>query len=83
MKKLITISLILAAIFLTSGQVFARPHFRVFFGPPRVYIGPPVYAPAPGYYYNPYRAWVPGHWESRWTPYGPERIWIPGYWQYR
>jgi hypothetical protein len=50
----------------------------------REYYGPPsYYGYGPGYYYNdPYRVWVPGHWESRWTPYGWQRVWIPGYWQY-
>jgi hypothetical protein len=48
----------------------------------RGYYSPPSYY-GPDYYYNdPYRVWVPGYWENRWTPYGWERIWIPGYWQY-
>jgi hypothetical protein len=92
------ISLIILAIFLSSGSAFAwfRPyygHFGVFIAPPPIWVAPPPvyyrgYYPPPSYYgqdyyYNdPYRVWVPGYWENRWTPYGWERIWIPGYWQY-
>jgi hypothetical protein len=96
MKKIIIISLILLAIFLSSGQAFAwhRGHFGIFVAPPRLWVGPPVfYSPGyypppsyygPGYYYSsPYRVWVPGYREGRWTPYGRERAWIPGYWEYR
>jgi len=99
MKKIIMISLILLAIFLSSESALAwRGHHRghgrfgVFIAPP-VWIAPPpvyyrgYYPPSsyygPDYYYRePYRDWVPGHWEERWTPYGWERVWIPGYWQY-
>lgn len=96
MKKIIFVSLILLAIFLSSGQASAwhRGHFGVFIGPPAFWVGPPAfYSPGyypppayygPGYYYSsPYRVWVPGHWERRWTPYGWERAWIPGYWAHR
>ena len=96
MKKIIMISLILLAIFLSSGQAFAwhRGHFGIFIAPRPLWVGPPVfYSPGyypppsyygPGYYYSsPYRVWVPGYWEERWTPYGRERAWIPGYWKYR
>lgn len=97
MKKLLMISLILLAIFLTSGPASAwhgrsRGYFGVFIAPPPIVIGPPAYyyrgyypPPSyyPRYYYEPYRVWVPGHWEDRWTPYGWERVWIPGYWEYR
>jgi hypothetical protein len=92
------ISLIILAIFLSSGSAFAwfRPyygHFGVFIASPPIWVAPPPvyyrgYYPPPSYYgqdyyYNdPYRVWVPGYWENRWTPYGWERIWIPGYWQY-
>ncbi len=83
------ISLVLVAIFLWSGQALAwhRGHFGIFIGP-RLWVGPPAfyspgYYPPPVYYSSPYRAWVPGHWESRWTPYGWQRAWIPGYWAYR
>jgi len=92
MKKLIMICLILAAIFLSSGSAFAwRGHFGLL--PPPLWVGPPAFyypgyypPPAyygPGYYGSPYRIWVPGRWEVRWTPYGRERAWIPGYWGYR
>jgi hypothetical protein len=90
------VSLILSVIFLSSGSVLARGwhgHFGIFIAPPPLWVGPPpvyyrgYYPPpsyyGPDYYYNgPYRSWVPGHWENRWTPYGWERVWIPGYWQY-
>ncbi len=95
MKKIIMISLILAATLLSSGQAFAwhGGHFGIFIAPPRLWIGPPgsyypgYYPPpayyGPGYYYSsPYRVWIPGHWESRWTPYGLQRVWVPGYWRY-
>jgi hypothetical protein len=98
MKKLIVISLILLAIFLSSGSAFAwyRPyhsHFGVVIAPPPIWVAPPAvyyrgyYPPpiyyGPDYYYSePHREWVPGHWEERWTPYGWERVWIPGYWRY-
>jgi hypothetical protein len=97
MKKsiLIMITLIALAIFLSSGPAFAwRGHggFGVFIAPPLLLPPPPVfyrgdYPPpsynGPGYYYNdPYRVWVPGRWEQRWTPYGWQRVWVPGYWQY-
>ena len=76
------ISLILAAIFLSSESAFAwRGHFGIF--PPSLWVGPPAfyypgyYPPpvyyGPGYYGSPYRVWVPGHWGVRWTPYGRER----------
>lgn len=96
MKKLIMISLILLIIFLISGSALAwyrYPHgrFGIFISPPPIWRGPPAviyrgYYPPPYYYspdyYNPYRVWVPGHWEERWTPNGWERVWIPGYWPY-
>ena len=96
MKRFIVFSLILLAIFLSSGSAFAwrgYGHFGVFIAPPPIWVAPPpvyyrgYYSPpsyyGPDYYYNdPYRVWVPGYWENRWTPYGWERIWIPGYWQY-
>ena len=92
MKKLLMISLILLAIFITSESAFAwRGHFGIFVPPPPFAIGPPAiyyqgYYPSPGYYpyyyYKPYRVWVPRHWENRWTPYGWERVWVPGYWRY-
>jgi hypothetical protein len=97
MKKLIfiAITLIGIAILLSSGPAFAwRGHghgrFGVFIAPPlllpppavffRGYYPPPSYY-GPGYYNDPYRAWVPGHWDQRWTPYGWQRIWVPGYWR--
>jgi hypothetical protein len=100
MKKLLTITLIILAIFLLSGSAFAwRGYYRgpgYGFGfilpPPPIWIAPPAvyyrgyYPPpsyyGPNYYSDPYREWVPGHWENRWTPYGWQRVWIPGYWQY-
>ena len=97
MKKIIIlISLILLTIFLSSGSALAwhRGHFGIFVAPPSLWVGPPAfYSPGyypppsyygPGYYYSsPYRVWIPGHWEGRWTPYGRQRAWIPGYWEYR
>lgn len=63
MKKLIMISLILLAIFLTSGSALAQyrhhySHFGIFIGPPTIWIGPPAiihreYYPPP-YYPPPY-----------------------------
>ena len=96
MKRFLMIGLILLAIFLTSGPALAwygrsHGHFGIFITPPPIVIGPPAfyyrgYYPPPSYYphyyYEPYRVWVPGHWENEWTPYGWERVWIPGYWRY-
>jgi hypothetical protein len=97
MKKFIMVSLILLAIFLSSGSALAWHsgfgRFGIFIAPPPLWVAPPpvyyrgYYPPlsyyGPDYYYNgPYRSWVPGHWESQRTPYGWERVWIPGYWQY-
>ena len=97
MKKFIMISLILLTLFVSSGSALAwrghhRGHFGVFFAPPPIWVAPPPvyyrgYYPAPGYYpsdyYEPYRIWVPSHWQDRWTSHGWERVWIPGYWEYR
>ncbi len=96
MKKpiIIMISLVLLTLFLSSGSALAwhRGHFRIVLPPPPFWVGPPAvyyprYYPAPNYYppgyYAPYRVWVPGHWEDRWTPSGWQRIWLPGYWEYR
>ncbi len=95
MKKLLVISLIVSGIILSSGSAFAwrgHGHFGIFIAPPRVWVAPPPvyyrgYYPqpyyGPYYYTGPSRYWIPGHWESRWTPYGRERVWIPGYWEYR
>ena len=94
MKKILMISLILIGIFLSSGSAFAWHggfgHFGVFIAPPPVFVGPPAvyyrgyYPPyyGPDYYSGPSRYWVPGHWDSRWTPYGWQRACVPGYWQY-
>lgn len=95
MKKLLILSLIVLSlgIFLTSGSTaFAwhRGHFGIFLPPPPFWVGPPAvyyrgYYPhyyGPDYYSGPSRYWVPGHWDSRWTPYGWQRAWVPGYWQY-
>jgi hypothetical protein len=94
MKKFLMISLILLAIFLSSGSASAhRFGFGVFVAPPILLPPPPViyyrgYYPPPSYYGPDYsygypdRVRVPGHWEQRWTPYGWERAWIPGYWRY-
>ncbi len=88
MKKLLTIGLILLTVVLSSGTALA---WRFFVAPPPLW-GPPAvyyrgyYPPPVGYgpdYYGPYRVWVPGHWENRWTPSGWHRAWIPGYWEYR
>lgn len=69
-------------------------HFGIIISPPPIWIAPPpiyfrgYYPPpygyyGPNYYYDyPYRVWVPGHWEERWTSYGWEKVWIPGYWRY-
>jgi hypothetical protein len=96
MKKFIMISVLLLTIFLSSGSALAwhRGHFGIFIAPPPVWVGPPGfyyrgYYPQPSYYgpdyyyHEPYRVWVPGHWEGRRTPFGRERTWIPGYWEYR
>ena len=93
MKKIIMISLILLTIFLLSGSASAwhghhRGHFGIFFAPPPIWVAPPPvyyrgYYPGPDYYYEPYRVWIPGHWEERWTPNGWQNVWIPGYWEYR
>jgi hypothetical protein len=97
MKKFLIIGLTLLAIFFASesaqahrwgfGVVIAPPlflppppgiYYRGYYPPPGYYYGPNYY-----YYYNdPYRVWVPGHWEDRQTPNGWERVWIPGYWRY-
>ena len=62
----------------------------IYISPPIIRIAPPVYYrwnPPPYYYFPPdydqeyYRAWVPSHWEERWTPYGWERVWVPGHWE--
>lgn len=92
MKKILIVSMVLATILLTSGVASAhwRSHFSfgVFLPPVAVWAPPPVVYPGyPPYgYYSPgyygYRAWVPGFWESRWTPYGWRRVWIPGHWRY-
>ena len=97
MKKILLISLILLAILFSRGSALAwhrhyygYPHFRVFIAPPILLPPPPViyyrgYYPPPVYYepyYDPYRVWVPGHWEERQTPHGWERVWVPGYWRY-
>ncbi|HSB04166.1 MAG TPA: hypothetical protein VLK23_03160 [Thermodesulfobacteriota bacterium] len=95
MKKTLIVSMVfsmfLITILLTSEVASAhwRSHFNfgVYFAPPVVWppvVGYPTYPPfgyyGPGYY--GYRAWVPGYWEDRWTPYGWRRIWIPGFWRY-
>jgi hypothetical protein len=75
------------------GPYYGHGHFGFIIPPPPIWLAPPpvyyrgYYPPpsyyGPDYYYNgPSRYWVPGHWESRWTPYGWQRVWIPGYWQY-
>lgn len=95
MKKLLLMSLIVlgvvSGIALSSESAFARHgHFGIFIAPPPFWLGPPAvyfrgyYGPdyGPDYYSGPSRYWVPGHWESRWTPYGWQRVWVPGYWHY-
>jgi hypothetical protein len=98
MKKLILISSIFLAIFLTNGSASAwyGSHFGIFFAPPPLLLPPPpfiyyrgyyppprYYGPSDYYYNDPYRVWVPGHWERRWIPYhGWERTWFRGYWRY-
>ncbi len=93
MKTIMIITLISLTIFLTFGSAIAwhrhaRSHFGIIIAPPPILIGPPViyyrgYYPPPSYYYSePYRVWIPGHWEERWGPYGWERVWIPGHWRY-
>ena len=52
--------------------------FGVFVGPPTVYYGVSTYSYPP-----PYRVWVPGYWDWRWSGYRWERVWIPGHWQWR
>lgn len=97
MKKVILVSLILLTVIILSGPAFAwhghfRGHFGVFLAPSPFWVGPPAvyypgyYPPPVDYgpdYYGPYRVWIPGHWENRWTPSGWQRAWIRGYWEYR
>ena len=90
---LLAIFLLSESAFAWRDHYRGHGHFGGFIAPPPIWVAPPPvyfrgYYPSPSYYgsdyyYNdPYRAWVPGHWENRWTPYGWERAWIPGYWQY-
>ena len=56
------------------------PHVGIYFGFPRVFVGPPVVYAAPPVAYAPpvvYAAprapiWVPAHWEGAY--------WVPGHW---
>ena len=94
MKKILILSIFFVTILLTTGMTAGvasahwRSHFSfgVFLPPPPIVWAPPVVVspgyPAYGYYNSGYRAWVPGYWESRWTPYGWTRVWVPGYWRY-
>ena len=84
MKRFIVISLILLAIFLSSGSAFAwrshpyrgHGHFGVVVVPPPVWVSPPAvyyrgYYPPPSYYGPDYS-------------YGyPDRVWVPGHWEQR
>lgn len=93
-KFLVTLLIIIgifAGIFFTTESAFAR--HRGYFGiflppPPPILVGPPsLWKGYPSYYGTdyygaPFRSWVPGYWESRWTPYGWRRVWVPGYWNY-
>ncbi len=90
MNKLLTALLILTVTFLAAGTASAHVRFG-FFGvfpfpsvtvaPAPVYSYPAYYPPYPAYPPYGYRAWVPGHWEWRWTGYGRARVWIPGHWR--
>lgn len=98
MKKLIIIGLILLTVFLFGGSALAQHrhsgghgHVGIVISPPPIWIGPPAiiyrgYYPPPYHYppnyYEPYRVWVPGHWEEIWGPTGWEKVWISGYWRY-
>ena len=92
MKKLvlITVTLIALAILLPSGSALAwRGYYGFGFVAPPLLLPPPPpfsyggYNVSPSYdgpvYYG--RAWVPGYWAPRWTPYGWRRGWVPGYWR--
>jgi hypothetical protein len=89
MKRLLVVGLILVVMFLAVGKASAHGRFGFFFPFPPLVIAPsppayyyPGYYPPPYPYYRNYRAWVPGHWDWRWTGYGWQRVWIPGYWRY-
>lgn len=84
MKKLLTVGLALAVLFLATGTASAHWRFG-FFAP----LPPLVVAPSPPAYYYP---WIlpavlslllrlpslgSGHWDWRWTSYGWQRIWFP------
>ena len=95
MKKIIIVTIALVAT-LSCAEITSadwQPYFSlgVFLPPPVAWTRPPAPVVAyPGYpsyaYYSPryygYRAWVPGHWESRWTPYGWTKVWVRGYWRH-
>jgi hypothetical protein len=95
MKKLMvgTLALVVLLLGVSAGPAVAD-HSRGGFGfgfsigPPAYYSSYPSYGGyyrgynGPGYYGPGYygRAWVPGHWTTRWTPYGWQRVWVRGYW---
>jgi hypothetical protein len=95
MKKIIIVTIALVAT-LSCAEITSagwQPYFSlgVFLPPPVAWARPPApvvaYLGYPAYaYYSPryygYRAWVPGYWESRWTPYGWTKVWVRGYWRY-
>lgn len=86
MKKILIVSAVVSAILLAAGTASAHWQTYLNFGfylpPPPVWVPPPppvaVYPGYPSYGYYGYRVWVPGYWESRWSPYGWTRVWIPG-----
>jgi hypothetical protein len=95
MKKIIVVTLALVATLscaeITSADWQPYVSMGLFLPSPVAWVRPPAPVVAyPGYspygYYGPgyygYRAWVPAHWESRWTPYGWTRVWVRGYWRY-
>jgi hypothetical protein len=96
MKKIVVVTLALVATLscaeITSADWQPNVSVGLFLPSPVAWPRPPApvvaYSGYPPYgYYGPgyygYRAWVPAHWESRWTPYGWTRVWVRGCWRYR
>ncbi len=83
MKKLLMITLIILAIFLSSGSASAwyRPyggfgHFGVFIAPPPIWVAPPpIYYRG---YYSPPSYYGPDYYYN-----APYRGWVPGHWENR
>ena len=83
MKKIIMITLIIMAIFLSSGSAFAwRGHFHsrfgIFFAPPPLLLPPPPVIYYRGYYPAPRYYGPPDYYYN-----DPYRVWAPGHWEKR